>query len=112
MPERIQLKRSKGWRKPEGAVVVSRPTIWGNPFRMAEYPADWSEDARRLEAVVDFRGMIEYGFGPLRPYPTPPNLIRELRGKDLACWCPIGAPCHADVLLELVNPVGGEDKQQ
>jgi hypothetical protein len=28
-----------------------------------------------------------------------------LRGKDLACWCPLDQPCHADVLLELANPV-------
>lgn len=32
MPERIQLRRSKGWRKPEGAIVVGRPSCWGNPF--------------------------------------------------------------------------------
>lgn len=33
-PKRIQLRRTKGWRKPEGAVVVARPTRWGNPFRV------------------------------------------------------------------------------
>jgi hypothetical protein len=32
MPERIQLRRSEGWRKPPGAVVVARPSRWGNPF--------------------------------------------------------------------------------
>lgn len=31
-PKRIQLRRTKGWRKPEGAVVVARPSRWGNPF--------------------------------------------------------------------------------
>ena len=30
--------------------------------------------------------------------------LPELRGKDLACWCKEGEPCHADVLLELANP--------
>jgi hypothetical protein len=29
--------------------------------------------------------------------------LHELRGCNLACWCPIGEPCHADVLLELAN---------
>jgi hypothetical protein len=29
--------------------------------------------------------------------------IPDLRGKNLACWCPLDAPCHADVLLELAN---------
>jgi hypothetical protein len=32
MPERIQLRRTAGWRKPEGALVVSRPSDWSNPF--------------------------------------------------------------------------------
>lgn len=29
--------------------------------------------------------------------------LDELRGKNLACWCPLDQPCHADVLLELAN---------
>ena len=33
--------------------------------------------------------------------------IAELRGRDLACWCPLDQPCHADVLLELAN--GADD---
>lgn len=32
MPERIQRRRVAGWRMPEGAVYVGRPTKWGNPF--------------------------------------------------------------------------------
>jgi hypothetical protein len=31
-------------------------------------------------------------------------LRRDLTGRDLACWCPLDRPCHADVLLELANP--------
>src|SRR5690348_3995079 len=31
-PRRIQRKRTKGWRMPEGAVYVGRGTRWGNPF--------------------------------------------------------------------------------
>ena len=29
--------------------------------------------------------------------------IEMLRGKDLACWCPLDEPCHADVLIELME---------
>ncbi|MDT7935250.1 MAG: DUF4326 domain-containing protein [Sphingomonadaceae bacterium] len=29
--------------------------------------------------------------------------LRVLRCKNLACWCPLDQPCHADVLLELAN---------
>lgn len=38
--------------------------------------------------------------------PPPPSIATvqaELRGKNLACWCALDAPCHADVLLELAN---------
>jgi len=31
------------------------------------------------------------------------KLIAPLRGKNLACWCALDQPCHADVLLELAN---------
>lgn len=76
---------------PEGAVYVGRPTQWGNPFKIAN-------GDRRADAVRQFRqyviGRLENGTG----YP-----LRELAGKDLACWCPLDQPCHADVLLELAN---------
>ncbi|NLH45606.1 MAG: DUF4326 domain-containing protein, partial [Acholeplasmataceae bacterium] len=29
--------------------------------------------------------------------------ISELKGKNLACWCSLNSPCHADVLLRLSN---------
>lgn len=31
-PTRIQRKRTKGWKMPEGAIYVGRPTQWGNPW--------------------------------------------------------------------------------
>jgi hypothetical protein len=34
---------------------------------------------------------------------TVEDVRTELAGKDLACWCPLNQPCHADVLLELAN---------
>ena len=103
MPERIQLRRVKGWRKPVGAVVVSRPSKWGNPFRVGDavtgYP--YSElcpvVADAETAVRLFRARMEITAGLV-------VLARaELAGKDLACWCPVGSACHADVLLEFAN---------
>lgn len=39
--------------------------------------------------------------------------LPDLRGKNLACWCPLdGKPCHADVLLELANRDLSEKEQQ
>lgn len=112
MPERIQLKRKKGWRLPDGAVNVARPTKWGNPFRWSDYPAigynddgepfSIHDDDRRRFAVVDFEAVIRYGVGSRLGYPPLEEIQAELRGKDLACWCP-NDPCHASVLLELSN---------
>jgi hypothetical protein len=98
-PKRIQRRRTKGWRMPEGAVYVGRPTKWGNPFVVGE----WDEVSKqRLEAgqcVRLFRTYITQTAWP----ELVEHAIQELRGRDLACWCPLDQPCHADVLLELAN---------
>lgn len=102
MPKRIQRKRTKGWKMPEGAVYVGRPTKWGNPFRIASAIemgfADNEEQARRV--VVEMFKAEGYGPGPGW------SRLQELRGKDLVCWCPLDQPCHADVLLEWANAGG------
>jgi hypothetical protein len=73
---------------PEGAVYVGRPTIWGNPFK--------APPMSRGAAVTQFRKLVGK--------PLDVRTIQgELRGKDLACWCPLDQPCHADVLLEIAN---------
>ena len=112
-PRRVQLSRRKGWRKPENTVVVARPSKWGNPFAIGmSYGAsgpngEWSRSVvirDRADAVREYRRAIEHG------HPGIPSDLSELRGKDLACWCPLElpdgqrGPCHADVLLELANP--------
>jgi hypothetical protein len=89
-PIRIQRKRMKGWRMPEGAVYVGRPTRYGNPYSVKVW-------GTRERAVGEFRALMRR-WGAFR------DLVKmELRGKDLACWCPLDQPCHADVLLELAN---------
>lgn len=109
-PQRIQLRRTKGWRKPVGAVVVARPTKWGNPVTIemlrADYPESDIESLRRM-AASDFRGLVDGRFEPFDDMPPPPTIDEiqaELAGRDLACWCPLTSACHADVLLELANP--------
>ncbi|MHB1524952.1 MAG: DUF4326 domain-containing protein [Candidatus Dormibacteria bacterium] len=90
-PRRIQRQRTKGWRKPEGAVIVSRPTKWGNPF-LAE------PHYNNQGAVQRYRLYLSTPAGESLLAALP-----ELRGRDLVCWCPLDAPCHADVLLGLAN---------
>ena len=118
-PIRIQLSRRKGYKKPEGAVVVARPTKWGNPFTREAiinwHLGDYQDDRQaiwREEAVGLFELWAEKLVPPDWFVPAPCaaysvagcNLdFTELRGKDLACWCPLDQPCHADVLLRIAN---------
>lgn len=126
-PQRIQLSRKKGWRMPENTVKVSRPGKWGNPFRVGGYcmvgdpdPRDrfrmsWCEsnigdDGGKFTLIKDnatavafFKRLLATGYH---------KDLSELRGKNLACWCPLPAPgqpdiCHAAVLLELANKERG-----
>jgi hypothetical protein len=89
LPARIQLRRTKGWRLPVGAVRVARPGKWGNPFSVAEHG--------REQAIALFSAYLDQQLaaGALD--------IMELRGKDLACWCRLDEPCHADVLIKRAN---------
>lgn len=113
MAERIQLRRTRGWRKPAGAVVVARPSKWGNPYHVDQYRADWpdaSDAELRRRAVNEFRALIEGCRSAHEKTPTYPDrdaIFAELAGRDLACWCPLGQPCHADVLLEVANEQRG-----
>jgi len=149
-PKRIQLRRTKGWRMPAGAVSVARPTRWGNPFRwhhptmgLVHEPGiggdrPWDYEGRisragnrhdfhfgggrvveahvrwatRAELVELFRLALvrEPTAGMRMAYPsgsfvkvTVEEVRRDLAGRDLACWCPDGQPCHADVLLGIAN---------
>lgn len=49
-PARIQLRRARGWRKPEGAVVVARPSKWGNPFPLDGSWITWTAVSIGLRA--------------------------------------------------------------
>lgn len=83
-PQRIQRKRTKGWKMPPNTVSVCRPGKWGNPFTFA--------NSGRIHPAMRFACEV----APLLD-------VAPLRGKNLACWCAVGAWCHADVLLELAN---------
>ncbi|WP_426031927.1 DUF4326 domain-containing protein [Cypionkella sp. TWP1-2-1b2] len=94
MADRVQLSRAKGWRMPPNTAKVDRSTRWGNPY----------------QAGQDGDGSQEYLVSLFRDYLTRPEqatlvaaIRAELRGKNLACWCKPGTPCHADVLLEMAN---------
>ena len=122
-PKRIQRKRTKGWKMPPNTVYVGRPSKWGNPFKDG---VDWVyvyaghrrkvldpwvvySDYPFVSSVSLFRDLMmnlhsHEVEGPIQAkFQLMRDTIFDLRGKDLACWCPLDQPCHADVLLELAN---------
>jgi hypothetical protein len=109
-PVRLKRSRAKGSRllSPNGLpiVCVSRPSKWGNPFvAVRKSLRGVACDARqsRLASVAEFkRELLDASTKPRLTF-TVNDVRRELRGKNLACWCPLDEPCHADVLLEIAN---------
>jgi len=110
MPKRIQRKRTKGWRMPPDTVYVGRPTKWENLFVVGKQYSFWANAI--FSHIMDPMGVLvetqEMSLRLFRLYAElrdllDPLWLQPLRGKNLACWCPLDQPCHADVLLELAN---------
>ena len=105
MPYRIQRKRTKGWRMPPNTVYVGRLSKWGNRLRVGIW-----RDFTRADRVECFKDWVEGRLTLNATYwgntfgtELRKAACHELRGKNLACWCPLDQPCHADVLLEIAN---------
>jgi hypothetical protein len=132
-PQRIQLRRTKGWRKPEGCITVARPSRWGNPYRLARpreqrpgpapitvvHADKWgrmtgpawggfSDETEATAFAVDLyrRALLA---AMAREEGWFDYYLGPLVGHDLGCWCVIGAPCHGDVLLTLAASRGADD---
>ena len=110
-PIRIQLSRAKGSRMPAGTVKVDRASRWGNPFNSTQIaiPFMWGSAGPGIPLV----GLREppslgrcldlYAAWLRGQMDRDPGFLAPLRGKNLACWCKPGEPCHADILLRLAN---------
>ena len=117
-PKRIQMSRQRPWRHEHpDAVIVARPSKWGNPWRVHRRGDVWSvvePDGRAVPASASptakeaarlaVEWFSEASANGWEGVPFRGEIRAELAGKDLACWCPLDSPCHADVLLELANP--------
>jgi hypothetical protein len=119
-PRRIQRRRTAGWRTPPNTVIVTRPSRFGNPFTLAMayefgYAHHGNTGQARKAAVGAFtdwlrgnRSMWQSEEGD-RARQRILDGLPELRGKNLACYCPLPEPgqpdhCHAAHLLRLANP--------
>lgn len=84
---------------PPNTVSVTRPGMWGNPFRV-------TPERSQILAVGAFRTWLTVeGCDAKMPERKQRILcnLSLLRGKNLACFCKEGTACHADVLLEIAN---------
>jgi len=126
-PARLQLSRAKGFNLQQTseatnglpAVNVARPSRYGNPVikqDLIELQAIYAELGRppiegkwQQHAVKCFDAWIGGEIPELGTPPTCEEIRRDLHGKNLACWCKLGDPCHADVLLLIAND-GSEAK--
>lgn len=111
LPIRIQRKRIKGWRLPPNTVCVDRTTRWGNPFVIGK-----DGDVRQCLSKYNAEMFPYRHHGPTSGldsfYLTMANIkdiAFSLRGKNLACFCPLDQPCHADILLEVANDTSYDD---
>ena len=100
-PIRIQRQRTKGWKMPPNTVYVGRPTQWGNPYKagdVIEVIGTLNVERDRItaeDAVALFEARLtRWSKGHIRAH---------FRGKNLACFCRLDQPCHADVLLKIAN---------
>lgn len=127
-PLRIQLSRRKGFSLPENTVVVSRPSKFGNPFKVGSHTHELpfivcKRMTGELDVTLSQAQAVEAFYIWLNHMARGTMLADSakmfLRGKNLACWCklcpkhkdglPLGekcegcAPCHATLLLEIAN---------
>lgn len=112
-PGRIQMRRTAGWRKPAGAIYCGRPSLFGNPFPVSVHGREKAVELHRrwLEGSMSAEEMKELSAADRLPDAISLvdlrrmvlDRLQELRGQDLACWCRLDQPCHAEVLLELAN---------
>jgi hypothetical protein len=115
-PQRLQLMRRKGFdlqatsRAINGleCVKVDRSTALGNPFVVnpTMKPGAKLADGRIYvptpeDAVECFREMLALEGETAAAFRA---CVAEAAGKNVACWCPVGSPCHGDVILAFANP--------
>lgn len=86
---------------PSNTVYIGRGSKWGNPFPVGKPGLLDRQAIDNTGAVGMFKDMLsDPEMMELSGYPDD---FSELKGKDLACWCKEGEPCHGDILLELAN---------
>jgi hypothetical protein len=116
-PVRVQRKRTKGYKMPPNTKSVTRPGKFGNPYKIGMHNVWDIKDLKTGKSLKDYliekNGENKYHDveDVLLAYrqniaasQAMQRLIKHyLKGKNLACFCPLDKPCHADILLEVAN---------
>ena len=112
-PQRIVLSRRAGFDLQAVSLAmnglpgqsVARPGKWGNPFSISAIMAETGLDRNgaQAEAVDRHRRWMDGDIEADRPRPSRADIRVALAGRNLACWCPMGTPCHAENLIAIAN---------
>jgi hypothetical protein len=127
-PDAIYVGRGSRWGNPYrvGEALARVPALDGSPWEPEDrisangYEHPYFHPGGRVtrhvsrlmtveQVVQAYRWEFERHGGIRRHGWAKAGDLEQLRGKNLACWCPLGdaqgnrVPCHADVLLELAN---------
>jgi glutaredoxin len=111
-PRRMRLSRAKGFNLQDAsaklnglpAVHCARPSRYGNPFDWRLFLFDGTTDAEaKAKAVARHKDWLGGLVADAPPPPTAEEIRRDLRGRNLACWCAGSEPCHVTNLIEIAN---------
>lgn len=112
-PFRVVLSMRRGWRMPPNTVSINRRSMWRNPYlvgmRLTDPVTNEEVTVRDKQHAVDLYRAWMTGWFERDPKMTIAS-VKPLQGRNLACGCKLGAPCHADVLLELIEKYTGGPK--
>ena len=118
-PQRIQRRRTRGWKVPPNTVSVSRPGMFANKFAV-EFHKRWkvwlvlNPGRERMGMFALEADAHKFAVDLYQDAMSPDDIDwakRVLQGSNLMCWCPPPPDgiadrdwCHGGRLLELVNP--------
>lgn len=94
-PQRIQRKRTKGWKAPANTLNATRPGAHGNPYPMESEESE-SEREKCISDFVDYLDKMETKYPKIYA-----ALLAEVHAADyIMCWCPLDKPCHVDIWIK------------
>lgn len=100
----IRHQQRRGQKLPPGVKSVARPSRWGNPYKlgnlmMFDRPGPQEPRPATLAEVIS-----EYEKLARKKLLQNPEWLDPLRdATGIACYCPLDQPCHADVLIEILE---------